>query len=114
MDPGEPSACFQQENQEPEVSPISTAKVTLYSTETCGFCTAAKMLLKKKDVDYDEVLVSRDAEKREEMMRLSGRRTVPQIFIDGRPIGGFDELYALDRSGELDKLLGMQVSVDTN
>jgi glutaredoxin 3 len=72
------------------------------------------MLLKKKGVEYDEVLVSRDAGKREEMERLSGRRTVPQIFIDGQPIGGFDELYALDSTGELDKLLAAQVSADTN
>jgi glutaredoxin 3 len=86
----------------------------MYSTEFCGFCTAARMLLKKKGVEYDEVLVSRDAGKREEMERLSGRRTVPQIFIDGQPIGGFDELYALDSTGELDKLLAAQVSADTN
>ena len=58
-------------------------------------------------------MVSRDAEKREEMVRLSGRRTVPQIFIDGQPIGGFDELYALDRSGELDKLLGGSIGAKT-
>ena len=63
------------------------------------------MLLKKKGVDYDEVLVGRDTEVRREMERLSGRRTVPQIFIDDQLIGGFDELYELDRSGKLDGLL---------
>jgi len=63
------------------------------------------MLLKKKGVDYDEVLVSRDPDVREEMERLSGRRTVPQIFIDDQSIGGFDELYELDKSGKLDGLL---------
>ena len=63
------------------------------------------MLLKKKGVDYDEVLVGRDTDVRREMERLSGRRTVPQIFIDDQSIGGFDELYELDRSGKLDGLL---------
>jgi glutaredoxin 3 len=63
------------------------------------------MLLKKKGLDYDEILVSRDGDIRAEMERLSGRRTVPQIFIDDKSIGGFDELYALDKSGELDSLL---------
>jgi glutaredoxin 3 len=81
-------------------------KITMYATEYCGYCSAARMLLKKKGVDYDEVLVSHDAGKREEMERLSSRRTVPQIFIDGQSIGGFDELYALELSGELDTLLG--------
>jgi len=63
------------------------------------------MLLKKKGLDYDDVLVSKDADIREEMERLSGRRTVPQIFIDDISIGGFDELYSLEKSGELDSLL---------
>jgi glutaredoxin 3 len=63
------------------------------------------MLLQKKGLDYDEILVSRDGDIRAEMERLSGRRTVPQIFIDDKSIGGFDELYALDKSGELDGLL---------
>ena len=77
----------------------------MYGTETCSFCTAARMLLKKKGVDYEEVLVSRDSDAREEMERLSGRRTVPQIFIDQQSIGGFDELYELEKSGKLDGLL---------
>lgn len=77
----------------------------MYATETCSFCTAARMLLKKKGVNYEEVLVSRDSDAREEMERLSGRRTVPQIFIDDQSIGGFDELYALEKSGNLDGLL---------
>jgi glutaredoxin 3 len=63
------------------------------------------MLLKKKGVDYDEVLAGRGTEVRREMERLSGRRTVPQIFIDDQSIGGFDELYELDKSGKLDGLL---------
>jgi glutaredoxin 3 len=63
------------------------------------------MLLKKKGVDYTDIVISRDDDARQEMERLSGRRTVPQIFIGGRSIGGFEELYTLERSGELDSLL---------
>lgn len=81
-------------------------KVVMYATEFCSYCGAARMLLKKKDVDYEEILVSRDEDKRQEMERLSGRRTVPQIFIDDRLIGGFDELYSLEQDGRLDELLG--------
>jgi glutaredoxin 3 len=90
------------------------AEIKIYATEFCSFCTAARMLLNKKGVDYDDVLVSRDAGKREEMERLSGRRTVPQIFINGRSIGGFDELYTLNRSGELDRLLDEPVNTETD
>lgn len=79
--------------------------VTIYGTEFCSYCTAARMLLKKKGVDYTDIVISRDDDARQEMERLSGRRTVPQIFIGGRSIGGFEELYALERSGELDSLL---------
>ena len=79
--------------------------IVIYSTETCSYCQAARMLLKKKGLDYEDILVSRDAEKRAEMERLSGGHTVPQIFINDRPIGGFDELYALEKSGELDEIL---------
>lgn len=64
------------------------------------------MLLTKKGVNYEFVLVSDDAELREDVMRRSGQRTVPQIFIDNEPIGGFDELCALDKDGHLDALLG--------
>ncbi|MDH4108948.1 MAG: glutaredoxin 3 [Gammaproteobacteria bacterium] len=81
-------------------------KVVLYGSDFCSYCGAAKMLLKKKGVEFDEINVSRDDALREEMERRSGRRTVPQIFIDGNPIGGFDDLYSLDRDGRLDKLLG--------
>ena len=81
------------------------AAIKIYGSEHCSYCTAARMLLKKKGVNYDDILVSRDAGQRAEMERLSGRRTVPQIFIDDRSIGGFDELYALEQSGELDKRL---------
>jgi len=80
-------------------------QVVIYSTETCSYCSAARMLLKRKGVKYEDILVSRDQEKRAEMERRSGRRTVPQIFINDEPVGGFDELQALDREGRLDELL---------
>jgi len=80
--------------------------IVIYGTETCGYCSAARMLLKKKGVAYEDILVSRDPQKRAEMERLSGRRTVPQIFIDDQPVGGFEDLQALDRDGRLDELLG--------
>lgn len=77
----------------------------MYSTEHCPFCLAARMLLKKKGVAFEDILVSQDAELRTRMEQLSGRRTVPQIFINDEPIGGFDDLYALDKQGRLDELL---------
>ena len=81
-------------------------RIQLYGTETCSYCLAARMLLKKKNLDFEDITVSRDASLRAEMEERSGRRTVPQIFIDGEAIGGFEELYELDRAGELDRLLG--------
>jgi glutaredoxin 3 len=81
------------------------AEVKVYTTQTCPYCYRAKALLKKRDVPYEEIDVSRDEEKRRWLVEASGMRTVPQIFIDGKSIGGSDELHALDKSGELDKLL---------
>jgi len=78
----------------------------MYGTAFCSYCGAARMLLKRKGVEFEEINVSMDSSKREEMERQSGRRTVPQIFIGGKPIGGFDELYSLDQDGQLDRLLG--------
>jgi glutaredoxin 3 len=82
------------------------ATVKVYSTKVCPYCERAKALLKKRDVPFEEVDVSTDAEKRAWLVTASGgRRTVPQIFIDDKPIGGSDELHALDKSGELETLL---------
>lgn len=81
------------------------AKVIMYSTSTCPYCDNAKQLLKSKNISFEEIRVDTSDEKREEMMRLSGRRTVPQIFINGQSIGGFTDLSALDESGKLDELL---------
>lgn len=88
--------------------------ITIYGSEHCGFCTAARMLLKKKGVEYVDVLVGRNPEWRDEMERLSGNRTVPQIFIGDHSIGGFDELYELEISGELDNLLNELNKPDTD
>jgi glutaredoxin 3 len=81
------------------------ARVQVYSTQICPYCIRAKALLTKREVPFEEIDVSRDDEKRAWLVSASGMRTVPQIFIDGKPIGGSDELHALDASGELEKLL---------
>lgn len=82
------------------------AKVEIYSTPVCPYCTRAKALLQGKGQDYTEIDISVSPQVRDEMMTKSGgRRTVPQIFIDNQHIGGFDDLYALDQKGGLDPLL---------
>jgi glutaredoxin 3 len=81
------------------------AKVVIYSTTVCPYCVQAKKLLDQKKVSYSEIYIDNDPAAREEMMQRSGRRTVPQIFINDQPVGGCDDLYALERAGELDKLL---------
>ena len=82
------------------------ATIEIYTSPTCGYCHAAKRLLSQKGVSYAETDVTRDPAKRAEMMqRANGGRTVPQIFIDGRHIGGFTDMAALDREGKLDPLL---------
>lgn len=80
--------------------------VEIYTTPLCGFCHAAKRLLRDKGVSFAEFDVSHDPELRQEMMsRANGRRTVPQIFVGETHVGGCDDLYALERSGKLDPLL---------
>ena len=80
--------------------------VEIYTSPTCGYCHAAKRLLAQKGVTFAEVDVARQPDRRPEMVsRANGRRTVPQIFIDGRHVGGCDDLYALDAAGKLDPLL---------
>ena len=83
------------------------AQVIIYTTSYCPYCTGAKALLRSKKIKFDEIDVTRDPERRGEMGRLSRQRTVPQIFIDGRPIGGYDDARRLDAKGELDVLLGV-------
>lgn len=82
------------------------ADIELFTTKVCPYCVRAKRLFEKKGVSYREIDVSDDAELRESMMaRAGGRRTVPQIFINGEHIGGCDDLYALDAKGGLDAKL---------
>lgn len=79
------------------------AKVVIYTTPWCPYCMQAKILLAQKDIAYEEVDVSADPVLRDQMSERAGRHTVPQIFINGAAIGGCDELYALERSGELER-----------
>jgi len=81
------------------------AEVKIYTTGYCPYCHAAKALLDGKRVPFTEIDVTGDHEARARLARETGRRTVPQVFIDGRPVGGYDELAALDRSGRLDEML---------
>ncbi len=81
------------------------ANVTVYGNASCAYCGAARMLLTQKGVSFEDVPVHTDTEKRAEMEQRSGRTSVPQIFIGDHHVGGFDELCALDKSGELEKLL---------
>jgi glutaredoxin 3 len=83
------------------------ADVVMYKTKVCPYCVMTGMLLKKKGVSWREVDVTFDTELRQEMEERSGRRTVPQIFIDDFSVGGYDDLARLDRAGELDGLLGL-------
>ena len=80
-------------------------KIEIYTSPLCGYCHMAKRLLKQKQVEFDEINVLANPIKRSQMEKRSQRRTVPQIFINGGHIGGFDDLYALDQKGQLDPLL---------
>jgi len=80
--------------------------VEIYTTPLCGFCHAAKRLLTSKGVTFSEIDLTREPDRRAEMLdRAAGRRTVPQIFVGQTHVGGCDELYALERAGKLDPLL---------
>jgi len=82
------------------------ADVVIYTKPGCGYCHAARDLLDRKGVAYEDIVASHDPAKKQEMIQRSGgRMTFPQIFIDGKHIGGSDDLHALDRKGELDALL---------
>ncbi|SIT12056.1 glutaredoxin 3 [Neptunomonas antarctica] len=80
-------------------------KTIIYSSDWCPFCVNAKRLLDQKGVKYEEIKVDTQPTKRAEMVKLSGRTSVPQIFIGNTHVGGCDELYALERQGQLDTLL---------
>ena len=76
-------------------------RLTVYTTEPCGYCRTAKALLDKRRIPYDEVNLSKDAEGRSELVARTGMMTFPQVIVDGEPLGGFQELAAADRSGRL-------------
>jgi glutaredoxin 3 len=78
----------------------------MYTTGWCPYCSRARALLRRKGVAFDDIDVEESPEKRLEMQSRSGRRTVPQIFIGDRHVGGSDDLHALDDAGQLDALLG--------
>jgi len=82
-----------------------SAKVTMYSTRFCPFCMRARSLLGKKEVAYEEIDIGSDASLHQKMQALSGRTSVPQIFINDVAVGGYDDIALLDRQGKLDSML---------
>jgi len=84
---------------------VNRPQVVMYSTGWCPYCDRARELLTKKGVEFKEIDVDEDGKLREEMSARSGRRTVPQIFIGTKHIGGCEDLFALDANGELDRLI---------
>lgn len=81
------------------------SKVIVYTKANCPYCLMAKDLLAARKIDFEEVRIDLDENKLQEMLRLSNKRTVPQIFINGQPIGGYDDLATLVKSGKLDELI---------
>jgi glutaredoxin 3 len=79
-------------------------QIQMYTTRWCGYCVRAKTLLQSRGLEFEEIFLDDDPAFRQRLLELTGSWTVPQILIDGRPIGGYTELWQLDRSGELDKL----------
>jgi glutaredoxin 3 len=81
------------------------SRIQIYTTRWCGYCVRAKALLDGKGIAYEEILLDDDPEFRRNLQELTGGWTVPQIVIDGTPIGGYTELWRLDKSGQLDARL---------
>ena len=81
------------------------ARIQIYTTRWCGYCVRAKALLKGKGIDFDEISLDDDSGFRQTLFDLTGGWTVPQIVLDGEPIGGYTELWRLDREGRLDERL---------
>ena len=88
------------------------SKVCLYTTRFCPYCVRAKQVLDSKGVSYQELAVDNDPKLRQEMMKRSGRRTVPQIWIGNKHVGGFDDLWALEQTDRLDKLLNNECELN--
>jgi len=80
------------------------SRVTVYTTEPCGYCRTAKALLDRRGIPFEEINLSKDAEGRSELVTRTGMMTFPQVIIDGQPLGGFQELAAADRAGRLTDL----------
>ena len=88
------------------MSGVAVARVEMYSKTWCGFCVRARSLLQAKGIAIEEYVIDGGGPRREEMIqRANGRTTVPQIFIDGRHVGGCNDLFALERDGKLDSML---------
>jgi len=79
-------------------------RIRMYSTTWCGYCIRAKSLLERRGLEYEEIVMDDDPAFRQKLLEMTGRWTVPQIFIDDVPIGGYTELWSLDRDGRLDEL----------
>tara|TARA_R110002096_G_scaffold196928_20_gene379912 strand:+ start:2081 stop:2344 length:264 start_codon:yes stop_codon:yes gene_type:complete len=86
---------------------MTTPNIKVYSGRLCTYCNAAKRLLDSKDAQYEEILIDDDPALREEMEKLSGRTSIPQIFIGDTHVGGFDDLAELNREGKLNDMLGV-------
>ncbi len=84
---------------------MAQPEITIYSSKFCGFCVAAERLFKSKDIEYKLIKVDEDPSQFEHMVEITGRRTVPQIYIGEHHVGGFDELSAINQTGELKALL---------
>ena len=84
----------------------SKPKIIIYSGKFCGYCTAAERLFQSKNAEYELIKVDEDPAQFEHMIEITGRRSIPQIFIDELHVGGFDDLAALNQAGKLDELLG--------
>jgi glutaredoxin 3 len=79
-------------------------RLTVYTTEPCGYCRTAKALLQKRGIPYEEINLAKDADGRAELVERTGMMTFPQLMLDGEPLGGFQELAAADRAGRLTDL----------
>lgn len=90
------------------------AKIEIYSKEWCPYCTKAKALLRSKNLEYEEIDVTSDAARELEMVERSKRRTVPQIFIDDRSVGGYDDMAQLNATGELDRILNIESPIEVS
>lgn len=81
------------------------AKITLYTTDVCPYCVRAKQLLEKRELAFEEINLARDPDGRAQLVELTGMMTFPQIVIDGKPLGGYDQLAAADKSGKLAEIV---------